>query len=316
MRLDQDGVLDILLAGDLNPTLRAELPGAMRSAITDDTAPAAAPAAARQGPDRDPRRARCRAPLDEADSDALFAATRCEESAFPGIATRPPTQRASQAVAAARAHPATDFQPFDYTVALRSELGARLRRLARREPAARAARGRCRTVPTLILSGGSTCARRVEDAPSVAARIPGAQLVVVPFTGHSVVGSDLGDCAKNALAAFFAGQPAAQCPARQAGHRAVARSRRRGCRTPARPHERAAKTVAAVSATRARRQAASSSATRSPPARDAASARRSRACAPATRAATSARDQPAPRPVRARRARERRRPGRRRAARR
>ena len=34
VRLDQDGVLDILLAGDLNPTLRAELPGAMRSALT------------------------------------------------------------------------------------------------------------------------------------------------------------------------------------------------------------------------------------------------------------------------------------------
>jgi hypothetical protein len=46
----------------------------------------------------------------------------------------------------------------------------------------------------------------------VAARIPGAQLVAVPFTGHSVVTSDLSDCAKNAIAAFFAGQPAAQCP--------------------------------------------------------------------------------------------------------
>ena len=37
--LDQDGVLDILLAGDLNPTLRSELPGAMRSAIRDDNRP-------------------------------------------------------------------------------------------------------------------------------------------------------------------------------------------------------------------------------------------------------------------------------------
>ena len=37
--LDQDGLLDILLAGDLNPTLRAELPGAMRSAIRDDNRP-------------------------------------------------------------------------------------------------------------------------------------------------------------------------------------------------------------------------------------------------------------------------------------
>jgi hypothetical protein len=33
----------------------------------------------------------------------------------------------------------------------------------------------------------------------------------VPFTGHSVVTSDLGDCAKNALTAFFTGQPVAPC---------------------------------------------------------------------------------------------------------
>src|SRR5262245_40366200 len=33
VRLDRDGLFDILLAGDLNPTLRAELPGALRSAI-------------------------------------------------------------------------------------------------------------------------------------------------------------------------------------------------------------------------------------------------------------------------------------------
>ena len=38
VRLDQDGLLDILLAGDLNPTLRAELPGAVRGALRGDRA--------------------------------------------------------------------------------------------------------------------------------------------------------------------------------------------------------------------------------------------------------------------------------------
>jgi hypothetical protein len=70
-------------------------------------------------------------------------------------------------------------------------------------------------VPTLILSGGFDLRTPREDAAGVAARIPGAQLVAVPFTGHSVVTSDLTDCTKNAIAAFFAGQPAAQCPATQ-----------------------------------------------------------------------------------------------------
>jgi hypothetical protein len=35
---------------------------------------------------------------------------------------------------------------------------------------------------------------------------------VVPFTGHSVVGSDLTECTARALSAFFAGEPVPPCP--------------------------------------------------------------------------------------------------------
>jgi hypothetical protein len=35
--------------------------------------------------------------------------------------------------------------------------------------------------------------------------------VLVPFTGHSVIGSDLGDCASKALTAFFAGAAVTAC---------------------------------------------------------------------------------------------------------
>jgi hypothetical protein len=45
----------------------------------------------------------------------------------------------------------------------------------------------------------------------VAARIPGTQLEVVPFTGHSVVGFDLTGCAAKAISSFFSGQPVAGC---------------------------------------------------------------------------------------------------------
>lgn len=41
--------------------------------------------------------------------------------------------------------------------------------------------------------------------------IPGAQLVVVPYTGHSVIGSDLTGCAETAVAEFFAGARASPC---------------------------------------------------------------------------------------------------------
>jgi pimeloyl-ACP methyl ester carboxylesterase len=210
VRLDQDGVLDILLAGDLNPTLRSELPGAMRSAIKDDTRPLLRLLLRAKGLTGIPD-AREQGPLDEADSDALFVATRCEESGFPWDRNAGAEQRASQVLGAARAHPATDYQPFNYRVALRSESVPVCLAWPNASPPP-APPTALPAVPTLILSGGFDLRTPREDAAGVAARIPGAQLVAVPFTGHSVVTSDLGDCAKNALAAFFAGQPAAQCP--------------------------------------------------------------------------------------------------------
>jgi hypothetical protein len=67
-------------------------------------------------------------------------------------------------------------------------------------------------VPTLILSGGQDLRTPTEDARRVAAMIPDAQLVHVPYTGHSVIGSDLSGCAKAALASFFARASFAGCP--------------------------------------------------------------------------------------------------------
>ena len=153
VRLDQDGVLDILLAGDLNPTLRSELPGAMRSAIKNDTRPLLRLLLRAKGLTGIPD-ARAQGPLDESDSDALFAATRCEESAFPWDRNAGAEQRASQALGAARAHPATDFQPFNYKIALRSESMPVCLAWPNASPPP-APPTPLPPVPTLILSGGS-----------------------------------------------------------------------------------------------------------------------------------------------------------------
>ena len=68
-------------------------------------------------------------------------------------------------------------------------------------------------VPTLILSGEDDMRTPTSDARLIAARIPDAQLLVVPHTGHSVLGSDLSSCSSNAVTAFFAGHDGdAQCP--------------------------------------------------------------------------------------------------------
>ncbi|MGC2375100.1 MAG: alpha/beta hydrolase, partial [Solirubrobacteraceae bacterium] len=67
------------------------------------------------------------------------------------------------------------------------------------------------SVPTLILSGAQDLRTPTSGAQSVAARIPGAQLVVVPYTGHSVLGTDFGGCAQAALKTFFSSGTAQQC---------------------------------------------------------------------------------------------------------
>jgi pimeloyl-ACP methyl ester carboxylesterase len=207
--LNQDGLLDILLAGDLNPTMRIELPGAFRSAIKADTKPLLRLLLRAAGLTGIPS-VRLQSNLDETDSTALFAATRCEESAFPWDRAAGPEQRAGQAVAAARAHPATDFQPFSYSVALRSEAIPVCLAWPNASPPP-APPSPLPAVPTLILDGGSDLRTPVEDAQGVAARIPGSVVVPVPYVGHSVITSDFGDCAKNALAAFFGSQGIPQC---------------------------------------------------------------------------------------------------------
>ena len=192
-----------------------------------------------------------------------------------------PSSAPARRVAAARAHPGHRLpavqlqgraaQRVDPGVRRRGRTPARRRRRPRPLPA----------VPTLILSGGFDLRTPLEDAAGVAARIPGAQLVAVPFTGHSVVTSDLSDCAKNAMAAFFAGQPAAQCPTvKQVIAPSPIAADAPG--QAARAHD-GAQDGRRRDGHRARRRACSSWATRSPPGARRRSAPRSAACAPGTR---------------------------------
>jgi pimeloyl-ACP methyl ester carboxylesterase len=208
VRLDRDGLLDILLAGDLNPTLRAELPGALRSTIKGDRRPLLRLRLRAAGLTGIPNsRAQ-----DEVggDSDALFVTTRCEESVFPWDRNAGAPQRAAQAKAAAQAHPASDFGAFGWGVALRSEVIPVCLGWPNASPPP-AAPTPLPQAPTLVITGGSDVRTPLEDAQSVASRIPGAQILAVPYVGHSVLSSDLGDCAKTGLTAFFAGQPVAPC---------------------------------------------------------------------------------------------------------
>ena len=207
-RVSESDLLQILQAGDLNPALRALLPAAVRSALRGDPAPLVRlhllalgliPSVPRQPVENSP-------PIDE----ALFAATSCEETPFPWQRERPPATRLSEALAAVHALPSGDFFPFDARTALATDLvpdcaywpDASL---------APAPAGALPAVPTLILSGGQDLRTPSSVAAQVAAQIPGAQLQVVPYTGHSVLGSDFSGCAAAAVSAFFAASRVAPC---------------------------------------------------------------------------------------------------------
>jgi TAP-like protein len=202
-RIDESGLLDILEAGDLNPALRALLPAAVHSALHHDPDPLlrlqllseglipnslrAPAAAAEQSPELD---------------EALFATTLCEETPFPWQRSASRATRLAEATAALRAQPASDFYPFDATTAFDNGLTSDCLGWVNASPPPPVA-GPLPNVPTLILSGEQDLRTPTSNALAVAAQIPDSQMVVVPFTGHSVIGSDITTCASKAVSAFF-----------------------------------------------------------------------------------------------------------------
>jgi pimeloyl-ACP methyl ester carboxylesterase len=195
-------VVDVLLEGDFDPSLRADMPAAVRSALRGDVRPIL--------------RLRERAGAGEASDDTisvgLFAATTCEEGAFPWDHADPAQIRADEAVRAAQSIPRAQLGPFDARVALLAGTAPLCVTWPNAAPNP-VAPGPLPNVPTLIISGEADLRTPLTDARRLAARIPDAQLVAVPFVGHSVLGGDTTGCAKAAVTAFFAGQGVQPCRA-------------------------------------------------------------------------------------------------------
>ena len=204
VRITSAALLETLVEGDLEPVLRAEFPAAVHSALHRD------PAALARLVDR----AESLAEGSPQEIDApLYYATTCEEQSFPWKRPSTPRERLEEARAALQAlHPGSlgPFTPED--VLQESDMPA-----CANWPFASAAPetddAPLPNVPTLILSGGDDLRTPTADARALAARIPDAHLLVVPDVGHSVLGSDPGPCAHEALEAFFADQAIRPCSA-------------------------------------------------------------------------------------------------------
>jgi len=210
VRTGESDLLGILQAGDLNPALRALAPAAVRSALAGDASPLLRLELLARGliptvPGSPP-------PESEGIDGALNATTICEESLFPWGRGDPPAARPGEVSAKLKALPSSDFYPFDPTIALEDSTipGCLDWPDAAPPPPVVSA---LPDVPTLILSGAQDLRTPTSDARSVAAMIPGAQLLVVPYTGHSVLGTDFSGCAETAVKTFFSGAPVQACAA-------------------------------------------------------------------------------------------------------
>lgn len=202
VRIESEDLLEILLAGDLDPILRAEFPAAVRSALDGDRAALArliarAEAAEGGGPDG----------IDV----PLYYATTCEEQLFPWSRAASPGKRLAQAKSKIAALSPRRIAPF----ARRNVLDTSdLRECASwpfSAPAPALSDNPLPAVPTLILSGEDDLRTPTVGARRIAAKIPHSHVLVVPNTGHSVLTTELGGCALKALRALFAKTPIRQC---------------------------------------------------------------------------------------------------------
>jgi pimeloyl-ACP methyl ester carboxylesterase len=195
-------LLELLLAGDFSPLLRAEFVTSVAAAAHGDAAPLARLVATAE-----------QAEGESEDFDTpLYYATTCEEQEFPFNRASDPKERIAEAHATAKALPASTFAPFNASNALALSDIPACAYWPYTTPSPALDQAPLPAVPTLILSGADDLRTPTANAREVAAEIPGSHLLVVPYTGHSVLTEEQTPCASEALQALFAQKPVKQCP--------------------------------------------------------------------------------------------------------
>ena len=198
-RIDRFGLFSVLLSGDFDPSLRAALPGAMRSALRGDSAPLLRlkrRSFALEGGPIEPRLL----------STALYVATTCEEAKLPWSRGAPFADRRRQAAESAAAEPDTAFGPFDRRTALLSDVIDICSRWPESPVAPTPGPGPLPDVPTLLVEGEDDLRTSIEAARTVAAQLPRARLLVVGGEGHSPLSADITGCATRAFSRFLNGR--------------------------------------------------------------------------------------------------------------
>src|SRR4051812_31855329 len=203
-------LLWLLSSGDLNPLLRAALPGAIGAARRGDTAELMRLKRIADG-----------GPTPATDLSAgLFVTTGCLDTPLPySIATSPLDARPAAAQAALAAIPPTEYTPFDpRTVQLSSYVDDCS--LWPNDLARPPFTGPLPDVPALLLGGRLDTRTPIENARATAAQLPHASVVTLRGSGHDATDSDDTGCIATATSRFFAGRTVGQpCKGRDNGFR-------------------------------------------------------------------------------------------------
>ena len=193
LAINADDIASLLLAGDEDPVLRADFPAAIAAAAAGRYRLLAVLVA----------HAVYGAVPNSTVDNPLFFDTECEELPFPWVRSDPAPQRAAEALAAAKALPAGALGPFSYQTAYQESSAPDCAYWPFATAAPEPLITTLPDVPTLIISGADDLRTPTSNAQAVAALIPDATIVVVPQTGHSVLTTESGSCAQNAVNAFL-----------------------------------------------------------------------------------------------------------------
>jgi pimeloyl-ACP methyl ester carboxylesterase len=186
-----------LVAGDLNPVLRAAYPGAASSAVRGDSAPILRIFQLGLG----------KAPKVGELSAALNVASLCEDTRFPFSVADPLETRPGPMTAAENALDPNAVAPFDLQTVRASSIGHSCILWPQTPTQPVGDPPSLPDVPVLVLSGDQDLRTPNEDARAVAQRFPRASYVQVPGNGHDELGGDITGCTRDALNSFVKDQP-------------------------------------------------------------------------------------------------------------
>lgn len=199
-RVTVEDVYGLVVASDLDPRLRLELPAAIAAGTLGDAQPLLRLLAA---------------PVPEEDEEtgvnqARLLATSCVEGRLPWAPDSPVEGREKALVDAFNAAPAATFAPFDRETVAGASLAA-LCSVWPSTPKPETVPARGPDVPVLVLAGRDDLRTPLEDARRTASQYPNATVLAVPSVGHSVLVSDTTPCSASGVTAFLAGAPVAKC---------------------------------------------------------------------------------------------------------